>query len=316
MHKYILKRLLLLIPTLLAVILVVFTVLALTPGSPGRTMLGPMAAQEDVDRLNDRLGYSRPFAVRFVDYVGGIIVGDFGNSYSTGKPVFTEIFARFPTTLIIAVIGVAGAALIGIPIGVLSAVKQYSIIDGFSTAMALLLAAIPGFWLGLMLVLFFSLYLGWLPATGIGTWRHYILPAITISLPGAAWILRMTRTTMLETIRQDYMRMARAKGATEKRVIWGHALKNALLPVITSLGMGFGSMLGGTILIESVFAMPGLGTLVVNAIRSKDVPVVMGSVIFLAALFCIIMLIVDLIYAFVDPRIKARYSGSLRGARG
>lgn len=296
------------IPTLLAVVFIVFTIVALTPGSPGRLLLGPMASIESVEMLNESFGFNRPFAVRFIDYVGGIIVGDFGNSYSTGQPVFREIFARFPTTLTIAVIGVVGSAIIGIPLGVLSAVKQYSFIDGFSTATALLLAAIPGFWLGLMLMLFFSLQLGWLPATGIASWRSFILPAVTISLPGAAYILRMTRTTMLETIRQDYVRTARAKGASEKRVIWGHSLKNALLPVITSLGMGFGNMLGGTILIESVFAMPGLGTLVVNAIRSKDMPVVMGSVIFLAVLFCLIMLLVDIIYAFVDPRIKARYT--------
>ena len=307
MHRYVIKRLILLIPTLLAVVFIVFTIMALTPGSPGRLLLGPMAPQESVDMLNDSLGYNRPFAVRFADYVGGIVTGDFGKSYSTGQPVFKEIFARFPTTLIIALIGVVGSAVIGIPLGVLSAVKQYSIIDGFTTAIALLLAAIPGFWLGLMVMLLFSLYLGWLPATGVATWRHFILPAITISLPGAAWELRMTRTTMLETIRQDYIRTARAKGASEKRVIWGHSLKNAMLPVITSMGMGFGSMLGGTILIESVFAMPGLGTLVVNGIRSKDIPIVMSSVVFLAAMFCLIMLAVDLIYAFIDPRIKARY---------
>jgi len=307
MHKYVLRRLLLLIPTLLAVIFIVFTILALTPGSPGRLMLGPLAAPEDVDRLNETLGFNRPFIVRFIDYVRGVVTLDFGNSYSTGQPVYREIFARFPTTLIISVIGVLGMALIGIPLGVLSAVKQYSFIDGFSTAMAMLLAAIPGFWLGLLLMLYFSLNLGWFPATGIDSWRNFVLPALTVSLPGAAYALRMTRTTMLESIRQDYVRTARAKGATEKRVIWGHSLKNALLPVITSLGMGFGSMLGGTILIESVFAMPGLGTLTVNAIRSKDIPVVMGSVIFLAFMFCLIMLIVDIIYAFVDPRIKARY---------
>ena len=307
MYKYVVKRLLLLIPTMFAVIFIVFSILALTPGSPGRMMLGPMAAAEDVERLNESLGFNRPFVVRFADYIGGVVVGDFGNSFSTGQPVFREIFARFPATLTIALIGVIGTALIGVPLGVLSAVKQYSFIDGFSTAMALLLAAIPGFWLGLMLMLFFSLHLGWLPATGVDTWRNFVLPALTISLPGAAFTLRMTRTTMLEAIRQDYIRTARAKGATEKQVIWQHALKNALLPVITSLGLAFGSMLGGTILIESVFAMPGLGTLLVIAIRSKDIPVVMGTVIFLAAMFCIIMLLVDLIYAFVDPRIKARY---------
>ena len=307
MLKFVLKRLLLLIPTLLAVIFLVFSILALTPGSPGRQILGPTASPAAVDRLNEDLGYHRPFAVRFASYVGDILRGDFGRSYNTNKPVFTEIFARFPTTLIIAVVGIIGTGLIGIPLGVLSAVKQYSIIDSISTTFALVLAAIPVFWLGLMLILFFSLRLSWLPATGIGSWQHYVLPMATICLPAAAGILRMTRTTMLETIRQDYIRTARAKGAPERQVIWGHALKNALLPVITSLGMSFGSLLGGTILTESVFALPGLGTLVLNSIRSKDIPVVMGAVIFLATLFCLIVLAVDLIYAFIDPRVKAQY---------
>ena len=308
MHKYILKRLLLLIPTLIGVVLIVFSIMELIPGTPARLILGAFSPQEAVDQLNEELGYNRPFVVRFSDYALNAMRGQFGNSYITRKPVSGEIFSRFPTTLRLAIIAVVVSALIGIPMGILSAVKQYSSVDIISTGVALLLAAIPGFWLGLMLILTFSLNLGWLPTSGIGSIRHFILPTITMCLPGSASIMRMTRSTMLETIRQDYIRTARAKGASEKRVILNHALKNALLPVITSLGMRFGGMLGGTILIESVFGMPGLGTLVVNAIRQKDIPLVMGTVIFLAVLFCLIMLSVDLIYAYIDPRIKAKYT--------
>lgn len=307
MAKFIGKRILLIIPTLLAVIFIVFSILALTPGTPGRAILGATATQEAVDQLNTQLGYDQPFLSRFVNYIAGVVQGDFGKSYNTGKMVFSEIFSRFPTTLIIALLGVTCSALIGIPLGVLSAVKQYSFIDGLSTTAALFMAAIPGFWLGLLLMLFFSLRLGWLPASGIGSWQNYVLPTITLCLPGAAEILRMTRTTMLETIRQDYVRTARAKGASESSVVWTHALHNALLPVVTSLGTSFGAMLGGTVIIESVFAMPGLGTLIINSINSKDIPVVMGSVIFLAAIFCVIMLVVDLVYGLIDPRVKAKY---------
>jgi len=307
-HKYVLNRLLLLIPTLLGVILIVFSIMELIPGTPARLILGAFAPEEAVDQLNEELGYNRPFVVRFGTYALSMAQGQFGSSYLSRKPVSGEIISRFPTTLKLAVLAVVISAIIGIPMGILSAVKQYSSVDIISTGMAMFLAAIPGFWLGLMLILTFSLDLGWLPTNGIGSIRHYILPTITMCLPGAASIMRMTRSTMLETIRQDYIRTARAKGASEKRVILNHALKNALLPVITSLGMRFGGMLGGTILIESVFGMPGLGTLVVNAIRQKDIPLVMGSVIFLAVLFCLIMLTVDLIYAYLDPRIKAKYT--------
>ena len=307
MYKYILRRLLLLIPTLMGVILIVFMIMEMVPGTPASVILGIYAPQEAIDYLNEELGFNRPYLVRFTDYVLKALQGDLGNSYISRKPVINEIMARFPNTFILAVFSVTTSALLGIPLGILSAVKQYSALDIISTATALFLAAIPGFWLGMMLIIFFSLKLGWFPANGIGSPWHYVLPTITLALPGSAGLLRMTRTTMLETIRQDYIRTARAKGATERSVVLDHALKNAMLPVITSLGMRFGFMLGGTILTEAVFGLPGLGTLMINAIRQKDIPQVMGSIIYLAVFFCLIMLIVDLIYAFIDPRIKARY---------
>lgn len=307
MYRYIGKRLMLLVPILLGVTFIVFSIMSLTPGDPGRLILGQQAPPEAVEQLNHELGFDKPFLIRFANYVKNAVQGDFGRSYRTDKPVFEEIFLRFPTSLKLALFGVLSSVIIGIPLGILSAVKQYSAVDVLSTISAMFMASIPGFWLGLMMILLFSLKLGWLPSNGAGSIAHFVMPTITLAVPSAAGILRLTRSTMLETIRQDYIRTARAKGAAERTIIWKHSLKNALLPVITVVGMNFGFLLGGTILTEAVYSMPGIGTLMITAIRMKDIPQVMAAVIFLAALFCIIMLVVDLIYAYIDPRIRARY---------
>jgi peptide/nickel transport system permease protein len=307
LYKFVGKRLLLLIPTILGVTFIVFSIMSLTPGDPGRLILGQNAPQEAVNQLNAQLGYDRPFLIRFGNYVFNAIRGDFGTSYRTSRPVFEAIFIRFPTTAKLAFSGVILSVLIGIPLGILSAVKQYSAMDMISTVSAMFMAAIPGFWLGLMLIIVFSLRLGWLPSNGIGSVRHYILPAVTVAIPGAAGILRLTRTTMLETIRSDYVRTARAKGALERTIIWKHSLRNALLPIITVIGMSFAGALGGSVLTESVYSMPGLGTLVVTAIRTKDIPQVLAAVLFLSFLFMVIMLVVDLLYGYADPRIRSMY---------
>lgn len=308
MIKYVVKRLLLLIPVILGVLLIVFSIMNLTPSSPGRLILGIQASEEDVAKLDHDLGYDKPFAVRFTDYVVNALKGDFGKSYRTSRPVAEEINNRFPTTLRLAILAVITSVLIGVPLGVLSAVKQYSFLDLISTVTAMFMASVPGFWLGLMMMLLFSLKLGWTPVSGAESWSSYILPTLTLAIPSSASLLRLTRSTMLETIRQDYIRTARAKGVKEGHVIFRHALKNALLPLITSVGMHFGGLLGGTVLIESVFSFPGLGSKMLSAIRDKDVPMVTGCTVFLAVLFCLIMLVVDLLYAYVDPRVKARYS--------
>ncbi len=307
MLKYILKRLLLMIPTIFMVIFIVYTIMSLTPSSPGRMILGEMATEEAVEQLNEELGYNEPFLVRFANYIFDILRGDFGDSYRTGRPVFEEVLQKFPVTLTIAFCSSIVMVAVGVPIGILSAVKQYSLLDYTFTISAMFLAAFPVFWFGMMLILQFSLELRWLPSSGADTWKHYIMPIITCSLPYLAIIMRLTRSTMLETIRQDYIRTARAKGANEKVVIFKHALKNALLPIITIVGMTFGLMLGGAVLTETVFTLPGLGTMIVTAIRLKDIPQVMAAIIFLCVLFSFIMLIVDLLYAAVDPRIKAMY---------
>ncbi|WP_027363935.1 ABC transporter permease [Desulfotruncus alcoholivorax] len=307
MSKYIVKRVLIVFPTLLAIIFIVFGIMSLTPGDPARMMLGQQASPEAVARVNHELGFDRPFIIRYGDYVVKLLEGDMGNSYRTGRPVFNEIISRLPTTAKLASAAILLAVMIGVPLGILSAVKQYSLYDITGTAAAMLMASIPGFWFGLMAILLFALKLGWLPSNGSDTWVHYILPAITLAIPVSASLLRLTRTTMLETIRQDYVRTARAKGQTEKKVIFHHALKNALLPVVTVAGLEFGGLLGGVVTIETVFSINGVGTLIIDAIRMKDVPQVTGCAIFLAFLFMMVMLIVDILYAYIDPRIRARY---------
>ena len=295
------------IPVMIGAIFLVFTIMYLTPGDPGTLILGITAKQEAINALNHQLGYDRPFLVQFADYLINMLHGDFGISYRTQQPVFNEILARFPTTFWLALLSMICSSVIGITFGIISAVKQYSVLDNITTTTAMLLSAIPGFWLGLMLMMLFSLKLGIFPSSGIDTWKGFVLPVATLTLNGAASQMRLTRSTMLETIRSDYIRTARSKGAPEKVVIWKHALKNALLPVITTMGMNFGAGLGGAVIIETVFGMPGLGLLIVNSIRQKDTPTVMAATLFLAFLFCIVMLIVDILYAYIDPRIKAKY---------
>ncbi|WP_294704112.1 nickel ABC transporter permease [uncultured Fusobacterium sp.] len=307
MHKYVLKRILLLIPVLLGVSLLVFAIMSLTPGDPAQLILGENAPREAVLKLREEMGLNDPFFMQYLRFVKNAIVGDFGRSYTTGREVFGEIFARFPNTLVLAVIGIIISICIGIPIGIISATRQYSFLDSFSMVIALLGVSMPVFWLGLMLILTFSVKLGWLPSGGFDGLKSIILPAVTLGVGSAAIITRMTRSSMLEVIRQDYIRTARAKGVAEKVVINKHALKNALIPIITVVGLQFGHLLGGAVLTESVYSWPGVGRLMVDAIRQKDTPTVLAAVVFLAAAFSVVNLLVDILYAYVDPRIKSQY---------
>ncbi|MGB6127553.1 MAG: nickel ABC transporter permease [Psychrilyobacter sp.] len=307
MHKYIFKRILLLIPVLLGVSFLVFSIMSFTPGDPAQLILGESAPKVQVLALREKMGLNDPFLMQYGRFVLNAVQGDFGRSYTSGREVFGEIFQRFPNTLILAIIGVIIAILIGIPVGIISATKQYSIMDSTSMIAALLGVAMPNFWLGLMLILFFSVGLGWLPSGGFGGWKSLILPSITLGTGAAAIITRMTRSSMLEVIRQDYIRTARAKGVSEKKVINKHALKNALIPVITVVGLQFGYLLGGAVLTETVYSWPGVGRMMVEAIRSKDTPVVLAAVLFLATTFSIVNLFVDILYGFVDPRVKSQY---------
>ncbi|WP_321329751.1 nickel ABC transporter permease [uncultured Ilyobacter sp.] len=307
MQKYILKRLLLLIPVLLGVSFLVFSIMSFTPGDPAQLILGESASQTSIIALREEMGLDDPFILQYARFVGNAVTGDFGRSYTSGREVFAEIFSRFPNTLILAVIGMIIAVLIGIPVGIISATKQYSLVDSVSMIGALLGVAMPNFWLGLMLILVFSVGLGILPSGGFTGMSSLILPSITLGTGAAAIITRMTRSSMLEVIRQDYIRTARAKGVAEKKVINHHALKNALIPIITIIGLQFGLLLGGAVLTETVYSWPGVGRLMVEAIRQKDTPTVLAAVVFLAAAFSIVNLMVDLIYAYVDPRMKSQY---------
>lgn len=310
MLKYTFKRLLLLLPILIGVSFIVFGIMSFTPGDPATEILGPTATKEQIAELNEEMGMNDPFLVRYFRYVFHAVTGDFGTSYRTQKPVFDEIFSRFGVTFRLGVLSICVAILIGVPIGIISAVKQYSFIDFTSTIIAMFFAAVPQFWLALMLVIFFSLQLRWLPSTftGVITPKHFIMPVLTLSLGTAASIIRLTRSNMLETIRQDYVRTARAKGASETTIIFKHSLRNALLPVITVIGISFGYLMGGTVLVESIFGIPGLGSLTIASIRSKDIPQTTACILFLAVLNVMIMLAVDLLYGYIDPRVKARYA--------
>ena len=316
MGKYIGKRLLYMILVLLGVAFLVFAILSLTPGDPGTIILGVTASPDDIAALNHEFGYDQPFLIRFFDYIRGIVCHlDLGTSYQSREPVITDIAARFPNTLLLTILSMTVSAIIGITLGVISAVRKYSVLDHFCVITALVFASIPGFWLGLMLIMGFALQLRILPSFGADDLIHFILPTITVAAGSAASILRLTRSAMLETIRQEYIKTAKAKGASERRIIWKHAMRNAMLPVVTTLGTNFGASLGGAIIAETVFAMPGMGMLITTAIRQKDIPVVMGSTLFLAFLFSLIILLVDILYAFIDPRIMAKYKNG-GGRRG
>ncbi len=315
MAKYIGKRLLMMIPVLLGISIFVFWLLSLSPSSPEMIILGPRAKPEDLAALREQLGLNAPFFERYVTYLFNVLQGDFGTSYRTGLPVLEEIVQRLPTTLIIAFGGIVMTVVLAIPIGILSAVKQYSLTDNVTLAVALLFSSMPSFWLGTMMILLFALKLGWLPATGGGSFAGYLMPWFALAASGAATLVRITRSNMLEVIRADYIKMARAKGASERRVIIGHALRNACLPIVTIVGMRFATLLGGTMIVESVFALPGLGTLAVDSVNMMDIPMVMGEVLFISVIIGVANLLVDVLYVYIDPRLKSQYVSNSRKKR-
>ncbi len=307
MHKYIIKRLLYLIPVIIGVTFIVFTIMHFTPGDPAQLILGESAPQPAIDKLREDMGLNDPFLIQYFNFLKNAVKGDFGTSYTTKVAVFDEVFSRFPATLKLTIAGMLIAIVIGIPVGIISATKQYSITDNVTMVLALLGVSMPNFWLGLMLILLFSVKLGVLPSGGDTGLLSLILPAITLGTSVAAIITRMTRSSMLEVVRQDYIRTARAKGVPEKDVINKHALKNALIPIVTVIGLQFGYLLGGAVLTETVFSWPGIGRLMVEAIRKKDTPIVLASVVFLSITFSVVNLFIDILYAYLDPRIKSQY---------
>lgn len=313
MVKYILKRLLWMIPVILGVVILIFTIMYFVPGDPASMILGSSATEMELAAKREEMGLNKPYIVQLGEYLKNIFLNyNFGKSYITNTAITSELLGRFPRTIIIAVSCIVLSVLIGVPLGVNAAVHQNGIGDRAAMLIALFGVSMPSFWVGLMLVILFSLKLGWLPASGIGGWQYYILPCIANSLGGIAAQARQARSSMLEVIRSDYVVTARAKGLPEWKVIYRHALRNALIPVITVAGTTFGFMLGGTIVIESVFSIPGIGMYMITAVNNRDYPAVEGSVIILAVAFSLVMLLVDLIYAFVDPRIKAQFAGQRR----
>jgi peptide/nickel transport system permease protein len=307
MYKFILRRLVMLVPVLLGVSLIVFTIMDLTPGDPVEMYLGDNYTAEAHAAMTQELGLDQPFFVRYNHYIGNVVQGDFGISYSTKQPVSAEIEARFPSTLVLACSALIFAIALGIPLGTISAAKQYSAIDSVSMFAALIGVSMPNFWLGLMLILILAANLGWFPSANFDGFKSLVLPAITLSASSLAIITRMTRSSMLETIRQDYIRTARAKGVKEFTVIIKHALRNAMIPIITVSGLQFGFAIGGAVLVETVFSWPGIGRLLVETIKLKDTPVVLAIVLVMATMFTIINLVTDILYAYFDPRIRAQY---------
>ena len=309
MWKYIVKRLLWLIPVIIGVTLLVFAVMNLKPGDPGRAYLGMNATQEAVDAYNESLGLNDPFFVRYFNYMKGLVRLDFGKSWVGGESVNERILVAVPPTLRVCLLAIIVSFIIGVPVGILSAVKQYSIADRVSTVLAMILACIPIFWLCNLTALLFTLKLHWLPATGLGSWKAYIMPVLCTAANTIGLTVRMTRSSMLEEIRKDYIRTARAKGAKESSIIFKHSLRNSMIPVTTLLGINFSLLMGGTVFVESVYSIQGLGSTIIRAINNNDIPLITGCVVILAVFSVVVNLLVDLMYAFLDPRIKAKYMG-------
>ena len=307
MSRYVIKRLVMLIPVLIGVTFLVYFIISLSPGDTAAMLAGEDADAATIEALRHELGLDQPVPVQYARYMLNLLQGDMGNSYKTGRPVTNMIVSCFPNTAKLAFWSILVAVGIALPIGIISATKQYSMFDNVGMVVALIGVATPNFWLGLMMIILFSLNLGWLPSGGNKGWSSYIMPAITLGTGDAALITRMTRSSMLEVIRADYIRTARAKGVPENKVVYQHALRNALIPVVTAIGLQFGSLLGGATLTETVFAWPGIGRSTVDSIKTKDTTQVLGNIIVLTITFSCVNLLVDILYAFIDPRIKAQY---------
>ena len=294
---------------MLGVTFIVFFIQNIRPGDPARELLGNEATEEEIYELREELGLNDPFLERYVDYVCDTFFRfDFGTSWRTRLPIGPDVVARIKISFLIALLGITGAVLIGVPIGVLSAVKQYSFVDNISRIISIFFSTVPSFWLAMMLAFIFAVKLHLLPSSGADGWECYILPTISLALPYSAMFVRMTRSTVLETIRSDYVRTAHAKGLPVKRVIFQHALRNAWLPVITLIATNFGALFGSAVITESVFNMPGLGTMMTSAVKQFDTPVVMAGTLVLSFICGFLLLVGDIIGAYVDPRVKAKYS--------
>lgn len=312
MIKMILKRIFQLIPVLLITMSMTFVITRVLPGNPAVSILGPQATAEDIAKMEEEMGLHDPMPVQYINYMKRILTGDLGTSYRYNRPVADLIFEKLPNTLQIALVSLIIALLIGVPVGIISAVKQYSAFDYISMIAALIGVSMPSFWLGLMLVLIFSVNLGWFPTMGMGVISngigdvisHLFLPSLCLSFGSMANFARISRSSMLEVIDQDYMKAVRAKGIRENVVIIKHGLKNALPPIVTVLGMRIAALMTGAIMIETIFAWPGIGRLIVDAINNNDFEMIQGTVLFMAILYVTVNLVVDIIYLYINPKVS------------
>jgi peptide/nickel transport system permease protein len=306
--RHLFNRILFILPVVLGIVVIIFTLMYLTPGDPAVAILGDNATPEQIQSIREELGLNDPYLIRLGRYFLGVLQGDFGISYKSGRPVMDEILVRYPYTLKLTFASVGLGIIIGVTAGVISAVRQYSILDKLFTSFSLFGVSAPSFWIAMVLVLLFSVKLKMLPATGSYEFKHWILPVFTLGLQASASIMRMTRSSMLEVIRQDYIRTSKAKGQSEFMTVMRHAFKNAQVPIITVIGIRICGFLAGAVLVETVFAIPGLGKFIIDSVNFKDYPVVQGGVLWIGLNCVIINLIVDILYCFVDPRIKSMYA--------
>jgi peptide/nickel transport system permease protein len=311
MIVYIIKRLLMFIPILLGISLICLILIDIAPGDPAEIIVGIQDNEGDheakVAAVREELGLNDPFIVRYVNFIGNALQGDFGRDFYTKRPVGPDIMARFPYTLTIAFLSTILSVAIGIPVGVYAATHQYSWKDNLAILLTLVFVSMPAFWFALLLVRLFSVELGWLPVSGIKNWTGWILPTISTALASAASFARQARSNMLEVIRQDYITTARAKGQSEGVIKYRHALKNAGIPLIMLVGGLFGIQLGGALIAEVIFSIPGLGQYVLSGLTNRNYPVIQSSVLFMSTIFCVIILLIDILFAFVDPRIRSMY---------
>lgn len=315
MLSYTVKRLILFIPVLIGVATVSFFLVYVLPGDPVLSMVGERYDQATIDQLREEMHLDDPLLVQYGHFMAGLIRLDFGNSYVTGQPVWESVRERFPYTLRLSLFAMLISVIVGISVGVVAAWKWRTAFDYVTMGTTIVGISMPVFWLGVILIYFFSMKLGLLPASGYGggSFRYMILPAFTLAQASTAYVARITRSSMLDVVREHYIQTARAKGVSESRTLFGHALRNALLPIVTVVGTDFGSYLSGAVLTESIFAWPGLGRFTLDAILKRDVPAIQGAVFFMALVFMTVNLLVDLMYAWIDPRVKLERKGSAGG---
>ena len=312
MIKYILKRILMMIPIILGITLIVALFIHVAPGDPARIKLGSEATEEEIQELRDIMGLNDPFFVKYFRFLGNAVRGDFGKSYYNNRPVMDELFQRFRYTIVIALLSVSLSIVVGIPLGIFAATHQYTLWDNAAITLALVCVSMPAFFFALLLIRFFSITLQVLPAAGVSSWKGWILPTVSLALGFTATITRQMRSNMLEVIRQDYITTARAKGLSVFRVRYKHALKNAIIPIIMIVGGIFGMALGGAMIAEVIYSVPGLGSFTLSGLTGRDYPIIQGSTLFMSIIFSIMMLLIDLGFAFVDPRIRSQYTRKRR----